>query len=232
MHAWVDDVLGDDDVGPGEDGFGLLLVAGLPVEAVVVGLALEVGTDHRGVRRERRPHVDDRLEDVVLDLDQLQCVACGVTVLGDDERDLLALEAHLVGGQHGLDVVGQGRHPGQALLGQVGSGDHRLDLGVRLGSGHVDADDVRVGYWRPEDREVEHPLELDVVDVLAHAADEARVLLAQHPAMTHRVLVVVDVLEVFLLVLHGRHESLPTVSAAWSSACLAAAHCTDRTMVV
>ena len=53
-------------------------------------------------------------QDVVLDVDQLERVARRVAVLGDDERDLLALEAHLVGGQHGLDVVGQRRHPGQA----------------------------------------------------------------------------------------------------------------------
>ena len=40
------------------------------------------------------------------------------------------------------------------------------------------------------------PGQLDVVDVPAHAADEARVLLAEHPAVADRVLVVVGVLEV------------------------------------
>ena len=158
VDARVDDVLGHHDVGLGEDGLGRVLVAGLPVEAVVVGLALEVGADHRGVGRERRADVDDRRQDVVLDVDQLERVACGVAVLGDDERDLLALEAHPVGGEHGLDVVGQGRHPGQALLGQVGAGDDGLDLGVRLGGADVDADDVRVRDRRPQDREVQHAL--------------------------------------------------------------------------
>ena len=55
---------------------------------------------------------------VVLDVDQLDAVAGRVAVLGDDERDLLALEAHLVGGQHGLHVVRQRGHPRQALLGE------------------------------------------------------------------------------------------------------------------
>ena len=75
------------------------------------------------------------------------------------------------------------------------------------------------------------PGQLDVVDVVAHAADEARVLLAQHPAVADGLLVVVGVLEV----LGGRavtpssttgHDALPAVSAACS-----AAHCTERTMV-
>jgi hypothetical protein len=78
---------------------------------------------------------------------------------------------------------------------------------------------------------VQHPLELDVVDVVAHAAHEARVLLAQHPAVADGVLVVLGVLEVLGAggdaLVHGGHDSLPTVSAECS-----AAHRTERTMVV
>ncbi len=90
---------------------------------------------------------------------------------------------------------------------------------------------LRVGDRRAQDRQVQHALELDVVDVVAHAAHEARVLLAQHPAVADGVLVVVGVLEVLgacghALVESG-HDSLPTVSAECS-----AAHCTERTMVV
>ena len=59
--------------------------------------------------------VDDRGQQLVLDVDQLERVAGRVAVVGDHERDLLALEAHLVGGQHGLRVVRERRHPGQPL---------------------------------------------------------------------------------------------------------------------
>ncbi len=244
VHAWVDDVLGHHDVGLGEDRLGGGLVAGLPVEAVVVGLALEVGADDRRVRREGRADVDDRFEDLVLDVDQLEGVASGVAVLGHHEGDLLPLEPHLVGGQDGLHVVGQGRHPRQPLRGQVGAGDDGLDLGVGLGRGHVDADDLGVRHRRAQDREVQHPRQLHVVDVLAHAPDEARVLLAQHPAVADRVLVVVGLLEVFLgggdalfePTVDGGHDSLPTVSAAPASSRAAlscsAAHWTERTIVV
>ena len=74
----------------------------------------------------------DGWQDVVLHVDQLEGVARGVAVLGHDERDLLALEADPVGGEHGLHVVGQRRHPGQSLRGEVGAGDDGLHLRVRL----------------------------------------------------------------------------------------------------
>ena len=55
---------------------------------------------------------------LVVDLDQLQRVPGDVLGVGDDERDLLVLEAHLVGGQHRLHVRRQRRHPGQAQVGE------------------------------------------------------------------------------------------------------------------
>ncbi len=133
MHARIHDLLLDDDVGLGEHGLGGRRIAGLPVETMIVGLALEVGADHFGIGIERLAGVDDRGERLVVDIDELQRVAGGVVVLGDDERHLLALEPHLVGGQHRLHVVGQRRHPGQALLGEVGTGHDGLDLRMCLG---------------------------------------------------------------------------------------------------
>jgi len=89
--------------------------------------------------------VYDGVEDVVLDVDQLECVPRGVPVLGDNEGNLLALETHLVRGEHCLHVVGQGRHPGQTLRRETFTGDDRLDLRVRLRRAGVDADDAGMG---------------------------------------------------------------------------------------
>ena len=144
VHTGVDDVLGDGHLGAGEHRVGRLRITGLPVEAVVVGLALEVGADHRGVGSQRLAHVDHRPQHFVVDVDEFESVSGGVPVLGHDERDLLTLKAHLVGRQHGLDVVGERRHPGQTLLCQHRSGHHQLDLRVGLGCGDVDVGDVRV----------------------------------------------------------------------------------------
>ena len=113
VRARVEHVEGDGDVGGGEGGVRGRLVAGLPVEDVVVGAALDLVADERGVGVERPPGVDHRRQRLVLDVDQLQRVARRVAVLGDDEGDLLALVAHLVGGEHGLHVGRQRRHPGQ-----------------------------------------------------------------------------------------------------------------------
>ena len=80
-------------------------VAGLPVEDVVVGLAVDVVTDHRRVRVQRLPGVDDRGQHVVLDVDEREGIPRGVAVFGDDEGHLLALEPDFVRGEHRNDVV-------------------------------------------------------------------------------------------------------------------------------
>ena len=64
-------------------------------------------------------------------------------------------------------------------------------FGCACGGAHVDADDPGVGDRRPQDRQVQHPGQLDVVAVLAHPAHEARVLLAEHAAVADGLLVVV-----------------------------------------
>ena len=190
MHALERDLLRHDDhVGVVEDRVGLGLVARLPVEDVVGGLALLVVADHRRVGVERAVRVVDDRQRLVLDVDQLERVARGVVVVGDDERDLLALEADLVGGEHGLRVGRQRRHPREPLRLEVLAGDHRADLRVLQRGGGVDRDDPRVRERAAQRGAVQHARQLDVVDVVALAADEARVLLALHPAEADRALV-------------------------------------------
>jgi hypothetical protein len=178
MAARVDHVARDDDVGVGEDAIGLVLVAGLPVEDVVGGLALLVVADDRRVRIARLARVDDRRERVVLDIDELERVARRVAVVGDDERDLLALKAHFVGRQDGLGVVGQRRHPREVQALEVLAGDDRAHLRMGECGRRVDRDDARVRERAAQHGAVEHAGQVDVVDVVALAADEARVLLA------------------------------------------------------
>jgi hypothetical protein len=175
----VDDVPGDHGVRRGEDPVGGRLVAGLPVRAgQVVALTDLVVADQRGIRVERLAGVDDDRERLVLDVDEGDGVACRVLVEGDDEGDLLMLEADLVAREHGLRVVGDGRHPGEAERLEVLGGDDRRDLGMRERRRGVDRDDLGVGVGAVEDRSVHHPGKPDVVEVAALAADEAGVFLA------------------------------------------------------
>ena len=189
VAARIDHVPLDDDVGLGEDAVALLRVAGLPERAgEVVGLVGLVVADQRRVGVERLARVDDRGQRLVLDVDQRQRVARRVAVLGDDEGDLLALEADLVAGEHGLGVVGDRRHPGEAERLEVLGGDHPEHLGVLERLRGVDREDLGVRVGAAQDRAVEHPRQHDVVEVGALAADEARVLLALHVAVAERCL--------------------------------------------
>jgi hypothetical protein len=239
VHPRVDDLLADDDVRAGEDGVGLGRVARLPVEDVVVGLPLVVADDGR-IRVECPAGVDDRGQVLVLDVDELEGVAGGVAVLGDDEGDLLALEAHLVGGQHGHGVGRQGRCPGEVESLEVLAGDDGEHLRVREGLGGVDGDDPGVRQRRAQDRAVQHPGQHDVVEVAALAADEPRILLALDAAVPDRPVdragrrVGLPLLRHRRAFLDRRHTGTSwsvTVAAASRSAGWAAAHWTERTIV-
>jgi hypothetical protein len=189
VTARVDDVARHDGVRLGEDAVGGVLVARLPGRAgQVVDLALLVVADQRRVGVERAAGVDDRGQRVVLDVDELERVARRVLVRGDDERDLLALEADLVAGEHRLRVVGDRRHPRQAERLEVLRRDDRRDVGVRERARGVDGDDARVRVRAAQDRAVDHAGQADVVQVGALAADEARVLLALQAAEADRAL--------------------------------------------
>ncbi len=175
-----------DYLGLREDLVSLGSITGLPVEDVVVGLAFLVVADHRRLWFEGAAGVDDRRQRLVLDFDQLERVPRRVAVFGDHEGHLLALEPDLVGGQHRLGVVRQRGHPGQVETGQRLAGDDRLHLRVCLGCTGVDGHDPGMGVRAVQDRAVQHAGQAHIVDVGAPAADEARVLLAGHPAEAHR----------------------------------------------
>ena len=238
MDPGIDHVLHDDElIGRrlrlGEQRVGGGAVAGFPVEDVVVGLAVLVGADHRGAGVEGPRGVDHRVQWLVLHLDERQGVAGGIAVVGDDEGDLLPLEADLVGGQHGLGVLGQGGHPGPAEPGEGLAGDHGVDLRVRLRGAGVDGGDAGVGQRAAQDRAVQHAGQHDVVDVLAPAPDETGVLLALHRPVAARGLVGgvdLDRGVLHALLVDGGHAIASELSAPRAAASFAAAHCTERTM--
>src|SRR5215208_5385018 len=181
VDAGVDHLLLYGDVGLLEGALRRLPVPVIPLEDHVVRLLGLVVPDDRGIRIEGPRGLDDDRERLVVDLDQLERVLGRVPIVGYDEGDLLALEAHLVGGEDRLGIARDGGHPGEALLLQVLPRDDGANLRVIQGGGDVDAVYPGVGERAPQDRRVQHPRQLQVVHVLAPAADEAPVLLAGHP---------------------------------------------------
>ena len=165
-----------DDVGLRERPLGGGGVADLPAVAGVVVLAFLVVADDRRVRGRGLLGVDDHGQRLVLDDDRLAPVLGDVRVVGDDDAHLLALEAHLVGGEHGLGVVGERGHPGQVALGHHLAGEHQPDARDLPGLRGVDRDDARVRQRAAQDLHVQHAGQVDVVDVVAATAHEPGVL--------------------------------------------------------
>ena len=136
--------------------------------------------------RERLGRVHDHRQRLVVDDDRLAGVLGDVGVVGDDRGDLLALEAHLVGGQHRLRVVAQGGHPREVAGRHHLAGEHQPDARDVPGLAGVDGADPGVGDRAAQDLHVQHAGQHDVVDVVAPAPDEAVVLDASatgaHPA--------------------------------------------------
>ena len=113
----------DDAVGPGERGLGRGGIAGLPlVDEVGILILFVVADEHRAVG-ERLLRRRDGRQHVIVDVDQFQRILGDVGIGRDDGRNLLALEADLVGGEHGLGVARHRRHPGEVVLREQFAGD-------------------------------------------------------------------------------------------------------------
>ena len=137
-----------------------------------------VRAEDEGVLLERLVRIDDDRQRLVVDEDRGDAVGGGVAARRDDRRDLLALVHDGVGRQHHLHVAGEGRHPVELVALQVLAGDDRGDARDLQRLRAVDRLDLRVGVRAADDVEPEHARQDEVVDVLAGAADEPRILLA------------------------------------------------------
>ena len=178
MDARQVDVLRDRHIRLLEGAVRRVAIADLPMEDVVVGLALLVVAQHGCIGLERLEWVHDHGQRLVLDLDGLDAVGGCVAAGRHDGGDLLAREHHLVDREHHLGVRHQRRHPVQVELLERLAGDHGEHALHLEGGVAVDALDAGVRVGAAHDVQVEHPRPHDVVDVVAAAADEARVLLA------------------------------------------------------
>ena len=141
-----------------------------------VHLVLDVLAQQRRVGRHGLEGVDQHRQGLVLHLDQLDRIGGRIAVLGDDEGDLLVLEQHLLLGQHRLHVARKRRHVVQAQRLQLGGGQHGDDAGKGRRLGDVDLLDPRMAIGRAHEIAIERARQLQIVDVIALALDEADVL--------------------------------------------------------
>ena len=177
VDTWQVDVLRDDDLGAFERGVGGSTVANFPVPDVI-GFLLAVEANDRRAGLHRLERVHNRVERLVVHLYCCDTIGSGVARGRNDGCDLLGIVQHGVHGQDHLAVAHQRRHPFQFVRHQVcarDDGGYTRHFQRRL---LVDALDFCVREWAAHDVEIEHARQLDVVDVLALAAQEARVLFA------------------------------------------------------
>ncbi len=176
----VDDPLPDDDLGGFDRGVRAGFIADLPLEDDVVrGVLVEL----RRARLGRLLRVDDRRKRLPVDDDRVEGVDRLLRRLGDDRGDALAGPLDVVRGEDSrrvdvvLDPRRAARRPGhrQRVVRDVGPDDHGQDTRPLLRRRGVDRLDLGVGVRAPEDRHMDHALELDVVEIAALAGDEARV---------------------------------------------------------
>ena len=173
------DVLGDAHLGLGDRGVRPGPIARFPVPDVVVGLVgAAVGPQHERIRLQRLEGIDDDRQRLVVDVDRRDAVGGDVLGRRHDRGDFLGLVHDGRRRQHHLLVAREGRHPVEPGLLEVGARDHGQDARDLERLGRIDALDRRVGVGAANDVQPELAGQVDVVDVLAHAADEARVLLA------------------------------------------------------
>ena len=187
MDALVVDLLLDRHRGIGKGLIGRRLVADVPGEDMVgmlaralahLALVFDILAQDRRVILKRLAWIDQHGELFVVDIDHLHPVGHRVAVLADHESDLLILEVHFFVGQNGLAVACECRHPVQVQRLQVVCRQHRDHSGHRLGRLGIDRlySGVRIGAAHEIPEHLAR--QLDVIDVVAPALDEADVLLA------------------------------------------------------
>ena len=174
----------DDCVGLREGGVHL---AG--VEQALEGeIIAEIRVDDGRLCIERRLHVGDGLELLVLDVDPLGRILRRRPRLGDDGRHRLALPA---GALHGDGVLRrrfqslqmrQHADPGRAYLGQLGARDDRDDARHPLGISGVDRGDAGMGVRRAQVDHMRHARQHHVADILPPALHQAGEVRARHGA--------------------------------------------------
>ncbi len=124
----------------------------------------------RGVVVEGLPRVDEGREGLVVEAEALHRLLRNLARLGRDEGERVADVARLLADGDHCGPVGDDV-PLEAFARDVGGGHHRHDARHRERLGRVDPEDFHPRLRRPEDRSVEHPGDLQVVDVLRPADD-------------------------------------------------------------
>ena len=169
-------------VGPGK---GFVDLAGIEI-ALEGEIVAEVGMNDRRLGSQRRAHVCDRRQFIVVDHHLLGSVFGERAAARDDGSDGLALPADAVDGdgvlRRRLQALQMSEHadPRRDNIREFGSGDHGDHAAHRLGGGGIDADDPGMGIGRAQEHDMRHPRQAHVADILPPALHQAVEIRPRH----------------------------------------------------
>ena len=162
------------------------VVVAFLLDDVRSAVGLELLVDQRGAAPQRRLEVHERLERLDVDGDVRERVFGHVAALGHDHGDRLAHVAGLVLDQRHLGAGveheardrrrGDEQRAGLPVIAEVVGRVHRDDARAPPCRGDVDAAQSCVGVLAPQERHVQHAIELHVVHEERAAREEPRVL--------------------------------------------------------
>ena len=187
-EALADHALGDNDISLGESGVdgGVVDGEGLGVDPGAAGderngeVVLEFGVDGGGLALHREFGVDDGGQFLDLDDDGVRGVSGEVAIGRDNNSHRVAYVVHLLRRDRPKVGVREGADDGLGCdyVVQLRARHDQFDAGQGLRGGGVDACDAAVGDIAAAKGDVQHALQLDVVDEDAQPLDDGRVFRA------------------------------------------------------
>ena len=192
-----------------------LLVPLFPVPDVVAALLLRdigplwpIGPDERCVRLERLEWIHHRLQRLVVYFHRRHAVCRRIPTGRQYAGNLLELVLHGIQWQHHLMFVHESRHVVNIVLFERFPGQHRQHAGNFERLLGVDAFDFRPSQGAANEVQIDHPRDLQIVNIISTSPDEACVLdplsrMTQSLNFRHRLLLFLHLLGG---VLHRLHD--------------------------
>ena len=155
----------------------LLVVVDVMVGERVLGIGL---VDHRRAGLQRFLDVEDGRQRLVVDADLGQSLVCFALTVSDHGDDRLALVADLIYGKRRLVVLAEIDEAQERIeiVRNIGAADDPAHAGTALRFGEVDTADARMRVRAAQDLEMQHPLQLVVVEINGGRRDMTEHVLA------------------------------------------------------
>ena len=181
-QALIDHALSNDLVRAGE---GFLDISATLLDECVGDIAVKLGMYYGRVRLHSSFRIDHRRKGLIFYLHQIRGIPPRVSVRGDDRNYRLAHEADRIHGERGLKGDLESRYGGRArdradVAGNILARQHLGNSSRGSRGVCFDRYDVRVCVNAADKGDIQHPVQLEVIDVCRSTRNQPPVLRALH----------------------------------------------------